>query len=225
MEEIINRRVHIGDVVRNAIVFDFKKTQGGEVNTDNLLQTVARLFTLLDQRQIDYLLVGGIALLQYIEGRNTQDIDLIMAVSSLEKMPEIHIVERNVDAARGHFDELQIDLFLTSNPLFEKVKGDHATISQFVEQAIPTATVEGLLLLEMYALPSLYRQGNFARVGIYENDIAALMQYYQPEINPLLTELSKHISVSDFEAVLEIMDEIQQRIARFQEKSANKDEG
>src|SRR5262245_38399471 len=225
MKEIINGRVHIGDVVRSAIVFDFKNSRGGAVNTDNLLQTVARLFTLLQERQIDYLLVGGIALLQYIEGRNTQDIDLIMAVSSLEKIPEIRIIEQNVDAARGQFGELQIDLLLTSNPLFEKVKRDHATISQFVEQAIPTATVEGLLILKIYALPSLYRQGNFARVGIYENDIATLIQHYQPEMSPLLTELSKHLTTSDFESVHEIIDEIQQRIVRFREKSESKDEG
>jgi hypothetical protein len=219
MEEINNRRVHIGEVVRSAIVFDFKLSRGGAVNTDNLLQTVARIFTLLDERRIDYLLVGGIALLQYIEGRNTQDIDLIIAVSSLEKIPEIRILERNVDVARGQFDELQIDLLLTSNPLFAKVLRDHGTICQFIEQSIPTATVEGLLLLKMYALPSLYRQGNFARVGIYENDIATLIQHYQPELSPLLTELSKHLMTSDFESVFEIISEIQQRIARFQKKS------
>jgi hypothetical protein len=35
--------------------------------------------------------------------------------------------------------------------------------------------VEGLILLKLYALPSLYRQGNFAKVGIYENDVATLL--------------------------------------------------
>jgi hypothetical protein len=160
MEAVVTNQVHIGNVIRNAIVFNFRNSLGGAVVTDNLLQTVSRLFALLDERQIEYLLVGGIALLQYIEGRNTQDINLIMAVSSLEKLPELRIIEQNQDFARGQFGELQIDLLLTRNPLFDKVKRDYATTRQFVEQAIPCATVEGLLLLKMYALPSLYRQGS-----------------------------------------------------------------
>jgi len=219
MEAVVTNPVHIGNVIRNAIVFNFRNSLGGAVTTDNLLQTVSSLFALLDERQIEYLLVGGIALLQYIEGRNTQDIDLIMAVSSLEKLPEIRITEQNVDFARGQFNELQIDLLLTRNPLFDKVKRDYATTRQFVEQVIPCATVEGLLLLKMYALPSLYRQGSFARVGIYENDIATLMELYQPALAPLYAELSKHLSATDLKAVREIVAEIEQRIARFRQKS------
>lgn len=38
---------------------------------DILIETVSRFFSLLRERQIDYVLVGGIALLQYVEGRNT----------------------------------------------------------------------------------------------------------------------------------------------------------
>ncbi len=219
MDSIVTNPVHIGNVIRNAIVFNFRNSLGGAVITDDLLQTVARLFTLLDERQTEYLLVGGIALLQYIEGRNTQDIDLIIAVSSLEKLPEIRIMEQTPDFARARFNELQIDLLLTRNPLFEKVRRDYATTRPFVEQAIPCATVEGLLLLKMYALPSLYRQGSFARVGINENDIATLIQLYQPALAPLFDELSKHLSATDLNAVREIVAEIEQRIARFRQKS------
>jgi len=220
METIVTKRVHIGNVIRNALVFNFRNSLGGAVMTDNLLQTVARLFALLDERQTEYLLVGGIALLQYIEGRNTQDIDLIMAVSSLEKLPEMQISEQNADFARGQFNELQIDLLLTRNKLFDKVRREYATTRPFIEQAIPCATVEGLLLLKMYALPSLYRQGSFARVGIYENDIATLVQLYQPALAPLFTELAQHLSATDLKAVRDIVAEIEQRIARFQQKSS-----
>ena len=52
---------------------------------DDILPTVAELFTLFKQRKVRPVLVGGIALLQYIQGRNTEDIDLIVAVSSLKK--------------------------------------------------------------------------------------------------------------------------------------------
>lgn len=209
------REVHIGKVVRNAVVFNFGKRHGGAVHGDELLEAVDRLFALLRERRIDYLLVGGIALLKYVEGRNTEDIDLIMALSSLEKLPEIKIGSRDDDFARGSFDGLQIDLLLTSNPLFEKVQRRYATTQRFVEQEISCASVEGLILLKLYALPSLYRQGNFARVALYEGDISTLMHDYRPPVEPLLEELKDHLSDTDLAAVRKIVLEIQERIDRF----------
>jgi hypothetical protein len=215
----VEERLHIGQIVRNAIVFDFKNWRGKSVETDSLLEAVARLFALLHERHIDYVLVGGIALLQYVEGRNTEDIDLIMALSSLDDLPEVQVVEQNPDFIRAKFHELQIDVLLTGNPLFDEVRRRYATRQCFIEQDIPTATVEGLLLLKLYALPSLYRQGNFARVALYENDIAVLMHDYQPELKPLFEELSPYLSETDLMAVREIVDEIQQRIERFKRSS------
>jgi len=209
------REVHIGKVVRNAVLFNFGKKRGGAVQGDDLLQAVSRLFVLLGERRTDYLLVGGIALLKYVEGRNTEDIDLIMALSSLEKLPEIRIENRDDDFARGFFDGLQIDLLLTTNPLFEKVRRQYATAQRFVEREIPCATVEGLLLLKLYALPSLYRQGNFARVALYEGDIATLMHDYRPPIEPLFEELKEHLSTTDLDSLRKIAGEIQERIERF----------
>ena len=208
-------RVHIGNVIRNAVVFNFKNWRGDTRNADSLLQTVARLFALLHERQTDYLLVGGVAMLQYIEGRNTEDIDLIMALSSLEKLPEIEVTSQDMYFARGRFDELQIDILLTRNPLFDKVRKHYTTTQSFVEQDVPCATVEGLLLLKLFALPSLYRQGNFARVGLYENDIATLMHDYRPQLDPLFDELAHHLSDTDLAEVRNIVAEIQQRIERF----------
>jgi len=215
----VEDKLHIGNIVRNGVVFNFKNWRGNEVSADNLLETVARLFALLHERQIDYVLVGGIALLQYVEGRNTEDIDLIMALSSLDSLPEIQIADQNADFMRGKFDELQIDILLTRNPLFDKIRQQYTTIQPFIEQEIPTATVEGLLLLKMYALPSLYRQGNFARVALYENDLAMLIHDYQPDLDPLLAELAHYVSETDTVAVRDIIAEIQQRIERFNKTS------
>ncbi len=211
----IRSKVHIGQVVRNAVVFNFKNWQGTPLNTDSLLQTISRLFNLLDERQIEYVLVGGIALLQYIEGRNTEDIDLIVAVPALGKLPEIQIASQDMNFARGKFDDLQIDFLLTRNPLFETVRKQYATLRPFAERDIPCATVEGLLLLKWYALPSLYRQGNFARVGIFENDIATLMHAYQPPVESLIQELSHYLSETDLAEVRGILAEIETRIKRF----------
>lgn len=207
--------VHIGQVIRNAIVFNPKNQRDAPLDAENLILTVNRLFALLHERQIDYLLVGGVAMLQYVEGRNTEDIDLIMALSSLDKIPEIHITSRDRWFSRGAFETLQIDILLTENPLFEKAIRKYATHRPFVEQEIFCTTVEGLLLLKLYALPSLYRQGNFARVGIYENDIATLMHAYQPQMVPLLQELSDHLGATDMAAIRDILSEIQDRILRF----------
>ena len=161
------------------------------------------------------MLVGGVALLQYIEGRNTEDIDLIMALPSLKQLPEIELTTQDQNFARGRFNELRIDILLTRNSLFDKVRRNYTSQQRFVEQDIPSATVEGLLLLKLYALPSLYRQGNFARVGIYENDVATLIQNYQPKLEPLFDVLAQHLSETDLNAVREVIVEIRQRIERF----------
>jgi len=212
-------QIHIGSVIQNALVFNFRNWREQLMPVDNLLQNVGDLFTLLHERKIEYVLVGGIALLQYIEGRNTEDIDLIITLPSLKKLPEIQITSQDIYFARGTFDQLQIDFLLTRNPLFEKVRRRYVTKQRFVEQTIPCATVEGLLLLKLYALPSLYpslyRRGNFARVGIYENDIATLLNAYQPPLAPLFKELAPHVNETDLAAIHEVVDDIRRRIDRF----------
>ncbi len=211
----VQSKVHIGQVIRNAVVFNPQNWRESTMNPDNLLQNVAELFALLHERRINYLLVGGIALLQYVEGRNTEDIDLIMALSSLKKMPEIKIISQETNFARGKFGDLQIDILLTRNRLFERVQRHYAVRQPFAEQEIACASVAGLLLLKLYALPSLYRQGNFGRVGLYENDIATLIYNYRPNLESLFEELAPHLSHTDLTAVREIVTEIEQRIERF----------
>jgi hypothetical protein len=185
------------------------------MTADLLSEAIERLFNLLDERRIDYVLVGGIALLSYVEGRNTEDIDLIVAVASLDRLPEIEITSRDMYFARGQFMGLQIDFLLTSNPLFEQVRRGHTTVQRFDERDVTTATVEGLVLLKLYALPSLYREGNFARVGLYENDVATLLYYYQVDREAIISELSAYLSASDLAEVRSIVAEIEQRMRRF----------
>lgn len=213
--------IHIGKIVHNAVVFNPRNWVGDFTltNPDSVLQTVQRLFTLLEERQIDYVLVGDVALLRYVEGRNTQDIDLIMALSSLKKLTEIRIINQEQDFVRGEFEELQVDILLTQNPLFAEIQRKYTTKQKFVEREIPTATVEGLLLLKLYALPSLYRQGSFAKVGLYENDIATLIHYYRPSVATLLEKLTEYLEEGDIAELRKIVREIEQRIERFRENS------
>lgn len=215
----IQSSAQIGKVIRDAVVFNVKNWTDDMVNSDSLIQSVQDLFTLLEQRKVDYVLAGGIALLHYIDGRNTQDIDILMALSSIEKLPELKIINQDLYFIRAAYGELQIDILLTKNPLFKKVFESFSKTQQFLDRKIPIAKVEGLLLLKLYALPSLYRQGNFARVGIYENDIATLLNDYQPDLNLLLAKLSKFVNESDLAEIKTIVADIQNRINRFNSES------
>ena len=215
----IQSSVQIGNVIRNAVAFNVKNWLGGSMNSDSLIQSVQDLFSVLEQRKIDYVLVGGIALLHYVEGRNTQDLDLLMSLSSVEKLPELNISSQDMYFVRANYGELEIDVLLTKNPLFKKVHSKYSKEQRFLDRNIPIATVDGLLLLKLYALPSLYRQGNFARVGIYENDIATLLHDYEPDANALLTELTNYLSESDLAEVKNILSDIQKRIKRFKNES------
>jgi predicted nucleotidyltransferase len=211
----IQSSVQIGNVIRNAVVFNVKNWVGDMMSSDSLITSIQDFFALLEQRKIDYVLVGGIAILHYVEGRNTEDLDLLMAVSSLEQLPELNIIEQDMYFVRAKYNELQIDILLTKNPLFKKVHSIHSKVEKFLDRNIPLATVEGLLLLKLYALPSLYRQGNFARVGIYENDIATLLHYYKPNVDALLSELSKHMDEKDLAEIKSVLSDVQNRIKRF----------
>jgi hypothetical protein len=209
----------IGEIIYNAITFDVKNWLGAPMNSDALVQAVQDFFSMLEQRQVDYVLVGGVALLRYVTGRNTQDLDLIMALSSLKKLPELEIASEDANFVRASYGELQIDILLTTNPLFRKVQRQYSTVERLLDRRIPIATVDGLLLLKLYALPSLYRQGDFARVGIYENDIATLLYYYQPNVDGLMDELSRYVSDSDLAEIKAIVGEAQARVSRFKNKS------
>ncbi|MFP4031921.1 MAG: hypothetical protein ACLFTV_10195, partial [Desulfococcaceae bacterium] len=201
----------------NAFAFNPRSRRENGVPMDHLLETVSTLFDLLAEREADYLLVGGIALLQYVEGRNTEDIDLIMAMSDIRKIPEMDLTHQEAHFARGQFEGLRIDFLLTENPVFDRVKRTHSTVKPFAERDIPCVTVEGLALLKLYALPSLYRQGNFARVGLYENDLATLLHGYREalDMESLLDQLAPHLGDADVSALREIIADIEQRIDRF----------
>lgn len=207
--------VAIGEIVRNGIVFDIKNWCKGMSNTDQLVQLIENVFDTLAERNIDYLLVGGVALLSYVEGRNTQDIDLILSKSDLANFPEITIVEENNDFIRGELGNLTIDILLTQNRLFSKIIQEFSTIRQFGNKNIRCVSVEGLIILKFYALPSLYRQGKFERVSIYENDLLLLFLNYSVDLEQVWQILSSHLLPSDLEELKEIVTDIESRIKRF----------
>ena len=111
--------------------------------------------------------------------------------------------------------QLQIDILLTQNKLFDQILQQFVIERRFGERNIRCVTVEGLIILKLYALPSLYRQGQFERVSIYENDILLLMLNYSIEVDRILALLSQHLIKSDLEEIKQILADIQSRINRF----------
>ena len=211
----------IGNIIRDGVAFDPKNWQGDAADAALLPEHVAEFLALLSAREIDAVLVGGVALLRYVEGRNTQDINFIVAVDDFERLPEIEILSRDMYFARGRFKTLQIDFLLDTNPLFRYVQQTRTAVQSFSEQSVCCATVEGLILLKLYALPSLYRQGEFARVGIYENDVATLLHYHEPAMRQLLAELRPYVNDTDWQEINNIVTEIQQRLVRFRRSQTN----
>lgn len=209
--------IQIGEVIVNAIAFNPRHPAAhSAMDFDLLLASIPRLFDLLDERGIGYVLVGGIAMRVHAPGRNTQDIDLIIPADQLPLIPELHVLDRSDSFARAEFGTLQVDILLADHALFELVRQRHARLERFVERDIVCATVEGLLLLKLFALPSLYRQGRFSRVEDYEHDIAVLLREHRPDMEAIFSELAGHLSAGDLAEVRRIVADIEKRIADSQ---------
>jgi hypothetical protein len=220
----------VADILRSAAAVGHESWQtgieGARVNPPgpasnpvpepSLSRDLIDLFTMLAARKSRYLLVGGVALLRYIEGRNTDDIDLLLSVESLAKLPEIQVLDRNADFARGVFRSLRVDVLLSQNPVFSHVLQHHATTHRFREVEVPCATVEGLVVLKLYALPSLYRQGDLQRAALYESDITMLVQRYRTPLPPILDTLRPHLDPGQVDELANIAKEIEQRVARME---------
>src|ERR1035441_8812288 len=179
-------------------------------------QDAMDLFRLLAERRVDYLLVGGLAMLTYVKGRNTKDVDLLMSVAALEQLPELKIEDRNDFFARGKFKSIQVDLLLTKNPLFKIVAEKFATKHPFDELSVPMATVEGMILLKLFALPSLYRQFDWERIHVYEGDVKTLLALHKPATEPLFVLLERHVLPTDLTELMKIVCEKQQRVAKVE---------
>jgi hypothetical protein len=211
----------IGSILREGVAFDLKNWSTQNLNSDRLIELARQLFDRLEAQQIDYLLVGGLALLSYIDGRNTQDIDFIMDRHDLDRLPELILSEENKDFARGRYEDLQVDLLLTQNPFFKQVQQTYSTEQVFGEQRVRSVTVEGLLILKLYALPSLYRQGDFTRASLYESDIRLLLLNYSVDLSVLIQELVPHLLPSDIQALQETLSDIQAQINRLKAQRQN----
>lgn len=186
-----------------------------ESDFNKLLKTVDCLFEELDSSGAPYLLVGGIAMLTYVEGRNTEDIDLIMRRADLNDLEQMVIAEESRDFIRADYQGLQVDLLLTQNALFEDVQQNYRSEIQWGNRRVPCATPQGLVILKFYALPSLYRQGKFDRAALYETDILQLAYRYNLLLEDAMQVVDPHLIASDRLEIREIARDIEQRRQRI----------
>jgi len=204
------RRDDLGAVVRDACLS--YHTTG--LDDDQLLETTRQFIKSLESEKIPHVLVGGLALLQYVDGRNTRDIDLIIALVDLARLPGFVLEEKNEWFATGTSGPLRVDLLFTDNPLFAQVWELHSEERTFLNVRLRCATPQGIILLKLFALPSLYRQGNIDRAALYETDILQLLHHQPIAAEVLLTALAPHLMPSDINSLREVLADIQTRLMR-----------
>ncbi|HEV3190984.1 MAG TPA: hypothetical protein VGY54_10830 [Polyangiaceae bacterium] len=196
-----NVQLSIDEILQNAHDFNPRKAM-----TVDLRSAVEALFRELEERGVDHVLVGGVALLSYVEGRNTQDIDLIVKAEAAGAIDwNAKVVDR--DFGQATYQGVRVDLLLRTNPVFDYVAEHERTQADFQGRRVPIATREGLLLLKLYALPSLYRNGQLARAALYEADVRMLHQGADIDDGELLRRLEAHLSRSDITELSRILDE------------------
>lgn len=201
------RRDDLACVVQDADISSPSSGMSGDV-----LNATRHFIKALEHEKIPHVLVGGLAVLQYVDGRNTRDIDLIIAVEDLPRLPDFHLEEKNEWFATGTSGPLRVDLLFTTNPLFADVLACHSEARDFLGARLRCATPEGIVLLKLFALPSLYRQGNIDRAALYETDILQLLHHHPANPETLLHILKPHMTSTDINALREVLNDIQSRL-------------
>jgi hypothetical protein len=189
-------------------------SRNSSMDAESLFQCVDSFLDLLTAREVPSVLAGGLALLVHAEGRNTKNLDLIVAFSDILELPGLALEERNEWFARGSFGPLRVDFLFTANPLFSDVAGYRSETNTFRRHRLRVASAEGLLQLKLFALPSLYRQGQTARAALYEADIALLLLTCSVSDDELLNVLRPHMIDSDISALADVLRDIRVRLKR-----------
>lgn len=223
MNTIIGKRketdtVCIKDIIYFANAFNTQNwISGQKMNSDNLPKSVDSFLKLLSQNKIDIVIVGGIALLSYMQDRNTQDLDLIVSKADFYKISaSLKVVESDDDFANCEtYDGLKVDFLFTDNAIFNYVKKGFCQKRDYQEGSFYIATVEGLVLMKLYAWADLYLNGNLfddkyllTKSLRYKNDIEVLLLNYEIDLTPLKRILKKNLEASKFSLVEDLIEKL-----------------
>lgn len=203
----------IGDILNHGIAFD-PKNWGNGIVPEDAAASGELLLDVLDQSAIEYTLVGGLALLTYFEGRNTQDIDIIARLEDLRRVSGFSTEAMDNFLAKGRYRGLRVDVLRRECPVFKMVAENFSEKRRFGSREVPTATAEGMMLLKLFALPSLYRQFQMDKVFIYEADLAMLLNNHPVATEPLLSLLEPHVLKEDVEEMRTVIADIERKLRR-----------
>jgi hypothetical protein len=198
--------------------------EGPEVSAASaiMLQDTLELFRALRERKVDYVIVGELAMSAYLADRFTKNADLLMSVDLPKCVPEMQIQERTDFFCFGRFRGIQVVAYSTANPFFEAIRLQFVTTVNLGGMDVPTATVDGLIALNLYAIHLLTRQRDFYRNERYEKNIIALLARYETSFEPILGLVSSNLppdNVKELEDTLEACGKYAARLRkRDQEK-------
>ncbi len=147
--------------------------------------------------------------------RPTNDFDFIISKRDIDQLPELIKESSDRNFGRYSYEGTRIDALYRGNPIFEYVMS-HCLDSALIDgKNIVRASPEDIILLKLYALPSLYQQGQQRKAMTYENDISGLLM--QPEninFDGLLKVLSGELLASQINKLRNIVEDCQRRANR-----------
>ena len=167
--------------IYDANAFNIRNWRDGfPVDYDMLPELVLKFLELLEEKQVDFCIVGGIAYLAYIEDRNTKDLNILVSVQELEKIIDyVEVTNKDVNFTNAVFEGMRIDFLKTSNAIFDYVEKHETTTYNYVEGNYPIATINGLILMRFDAIIDLYQKGKFGKIPRYELDLQYLTINYE----------------------------------------------
>jgi hypothetical protein len=131
-----------------------------------LQQAFEALVTILNERQIRYAIIGGLAVLQHTRARTTDDVDALLAVPQIA-MPGLFEslrdagfsveLSRNIRELRDEgmtslrFKDVMIDLMRPLIPAYTHIL-DRAITSQVLGRDVRVASAEGLIVAKLIAM-------------------------------------------------------------------------
>lgn len=206
----------ICQTIYDANAFDIKNWKSGfRSNPDMLPHSITRFLNLLDELEVDYCIVGGVAYLAYIEDRNTKDLDILLSVQELSKvLPSVEVINEDANFANAEFEGLRIDFLKTAHAVFNYVKQNETTKYKFAEGEYPIATVEGLIFMRLDAIIDLYRKGRWDKIPRYETDLQYLTRNYAVDWRDIWNTASRFFTVGQIA-------EFQKMVAEWQKPRYN----
>lgn len=171
---------------------------------------------LLEARGIEYALVGGAALLTMDDCQRPMDaFDFIIAKADIDQVSVVQLEGNDRNFGRYSYQGTRIDALYRDNPIFEYVMKNCLDSAVIEGKEMVRATPEGIVLLKLYALPSLYQQGRSRRAVTYENDILGLlMQPVEISFERVLRVLAGELLPSQITELRSILEDCQRRAQR-----------